>query len=93
VFVENGHWNQPPASWRSPELSFENRKFWEASELLSQGQNRPLSLGEKFGLKLHLLMCDGCRNSGKQLDFIRAAMKRYLERGGSDRQRLEPVTS
>jgi hypothetical protein len=27
-------------------------------------------------------MCEGCRNFGKQLAFIRAAMKRYLERGG-----------
>ncbi len=53
----------------------------EASELLSQGQDRPLSLGEKFALKAHLLLCKGCRNFGKQLDFIRAAMKRYLERG------------
>jgi hypothetical protein len=55
----------------------------EVSELLSQAQDRPLGMGEKFGLKLHLLMCDGCRNFGKQLDFIRGAMKRYLERGAS----------
>ncbi|MBX9810466.1 MAG: zf-HC2 domain-containing protein [Burkholderiales bacterium] len=57
----------------------------EVSELLSQAQDRPLGLGEKFGLNLHLMMCNGCRNFGKQLDFIRAAMKRYLERGVSGR--------
>jgi len=57
----------------------------EASELLSQSQDRPLSLAEKFGLSAHLLMCAGCRNFGKQLAFIRAAMKRYLERGASGR--------
>lgn len=57
----------------------------EVSELLSQAQDRPLGLGEKFGLKAHLLMCNGCRNFAKQLDFIRAAMKRYLEREGAGR--------
>lgn len=36
LFAENGHWNQPPASWRSPELSFENGKFWEAFEMCAQ---------------------------------------------------------
>ncbi|MBX9810467.1 MAG: sigma-70 family RNA polymerase sigma factor [Burkholderiales bacterium] len=32
LFAGNGHWNQPPASWGNPELSFENKKFWEAFE-------------------------------------------------------------
>lgn len=57
----------------------------EVSELLSQSQERPLRPGEKFQLKLHLLMCDGCRNFGRQLDFIRAAMQRYLERDDTKR--------
>ena len=53
----------------------------EASELLSQSQDRPLGLAEKFGLGAHLLVCAGCRNFGKQLAFIRAAVKRVVERG------------
>lgn len=57
----------------------------EVSELLSQSQDRPLRPGEKFGLRIHLLMCDGCRNFGRQLGFIRAAMRRYLERGDTGR--------
>ncbi len=58
----------------------------EVSELLSQSQDRPLRPGEKFGLHVHLLMCQGCRNFSTQLDFIRAAMKRYLESSGGDRR-------
>jgi predicted anti-sigma-YlaC factor YlaD len=57
----------------------------EVSELLSQAQDCQLSRGEKFWLNAHLLMCKGCRNFGKQLDFMRAAMRRYLERGGTGR--------
>lgn len=53
----------------------------EVSELLSQGQDRRLGRVEKFRLNLHLLVCRGCRNFSDQLFFIRAAVKRYIERG------------
>jgi len=36
LFVENGHWSEPPASWSSPGLSFENRQFWEAFEICAR---------------------------------------------------------
>ena len=36
LFVENGHWSEPPASWGSPERSFENRQFWEAFEICAR---------------------------------------------------------
>jgi heterodisulfide reductase subunit B len=52
----------------------------EVSELLSQAQERPLTLKEKFGVYIHLPLCEGCRNFLKQLRFIRVAVKRYLER-------------
>jgi len=52
----------------------------EVSELLSQGQDRPLGRGEKLKLNIHLLLCKGCRNFGNQLVFIRGAVKRYVER-------------
>ncbi len=57
----------------------------EVSELLSQAQDRRLGPGEKFGLRIHLMMCKGCRNFGDQLEFIRAAMKRYVEREDAGR--------
>lgn len=52
----------------------------EVSELLSQAQERPLTLKEKFGVYIHLPLCEGCRNFLKQLRFIRVAVQRYLER-------------
>ena len=36
MFVENGHWSEPSASWGSPERSFENRQFWEAFEICAR---------------------------------------------------------
>lgn len=57
----------------------------EVSELLSQAQDRRLGPGEKLRLYVHLLMCKGCRNFGDQLGFIRAAVKRYIERDDAGR--------
>lgn len=51
----------------------------EVSVLLSQAQDRPLSIGERLRLKAHLLLCEGCRYFARQVEFMRAAMKRYLE--------------
>jgi hypothetical protein len=49
------------------------------AELLSQGQDRSLTLPEKIRLKLHLLLCDGCRNFSRQLAFMRKALQRYRD--------------
>ena len=54
----------------------------EVSVLLSQAQERRLGFWEQFGLKLHLMLCDGCANFRKQLDFIRAAIKRFRDGNG-----------
>ncbi|MDZ4074835.1 MAG: zf-HC2 domain-containing protein [Hylemonella sp.] len=47
----------------------------EVSHLLSEAQDRKLPLGERLPLRLHLFMCVGCRNYGKQLDFLRAVTR------------------
>lgn len=52
----------------------------ETSALLSQQQDRPLTWLEKARLRLHLVMCTGCRNCGRQIDFLRTAMRRYRDR-------------
>lgn len=51
----------------------------ETSQLLSQAQERRLGLWERLGLKLHLMLCDGCANFSRQLDMIRAAIRRYRD--------------
>ena len=50
------------------------------SELLSQSQDRLLTLPEKISLHLHLMLCDGCRNFNRQLELMRAALRRYRDR-------------
>lgn len=52
----------------------------ETSVLLSQGQDRPLTWLEKIRVRLHLALCAGCRNCDRQIDFLRAAMRRYRDR-------------
>ena len=52
----------------------------EVSELLSQAQERPLTLREKFALYVHLPLCNGCRNFRAQLTFIRRAVQEYVHR-------------
>jgi len=51
----------------------------EVSELLSQGQDRPLTAAERFGTRLHLLLCVGCRQFSQHLAILRAAVRRYIE--------------
>ncbi len=45
------------------------------TELLSQALDRPVTLREKIAMRLHLMMCRGCRNFEKQLAFMRKAAR------------------
>ena len=53
----------------------------ETSALMSQAQERALGPYERFKLRLHLSVCNGCNNFLMQLDFIRAAVRRYRDSG------------
>jgi hypothetical protein len=44
---------------------------------MSQEQDRPLSLGERLGLRLHGLICAGCNNYRRQMSVLRAACRRF----------------
>lgn len=59
----------------------------EATQRLSEAQDRDLNLSEKLQLKMHLAMCGGCRSFSKQVDFLRAACKRYSEKEVQDERR------
>lgn len=47
----------------------------EATRLLSERQERVLSLGEKTSLRLHTAMCSGCREFGKQVVSLRQLIR------------------
>ena len=49
----------------------------KATELMSQGQDRPLSLGERIGLRLHVWICAGCANYRRQMSVLRSACRRF----------------
>jgi hypothetical protein len=53
-------------------------KCKEVTHLLSEAQDRELSVTEKLPLKMHLLMCQGCRNFKQQMSFLRLASRRYV---------------
>lgn len=48
-----------------------------ATELISQGLDRQLSLGERWRLRLHLLVCIGCRRTQIQFRFLREALRNH----------------
>jgi len=52
----------------------------KATRLMSEAHERPLSLGEKVSLKFHTMMCAGCKNFDRQIDFIGRAARTYAAR-------------
>lgn len=49
------------------------------TRLYSESQERPLTLQERMSLKMHVLMCSGCRNFGKQMQTLRQAARAYAK--------------
>jgi hypothetical protein len=50
----------------------------EVTHLLSESQDRKLTISERLQLKMHLAMCSGCRNFKNQMVFLREACRRYV---------------
>ena len=51
----------------------------QATRLQSEAMDRRLSFFEKFGLRLHLILCKWCRRYGEQLRFLRFAARECQE--------------
>lgn len=52
----------------------------EVTHLLSDGQDRKLTLGERINLEMHLAMCKGCSNYRKQMEFLHKACRRFANK-------------
>lgn len=52
----------------------------DASHLISRRQERPLSAGERWALRVHLWMCVNCRRFAVQIDLLRRAMRELSAR-------------
>ncbi|WP_043316324.1 zf-HC2 domain-containing protein [Microbulbifer sp. HZ11] len=57
----------------------------QATRLLSERMERELSPREKLGLKVHLMMCRGCRNFGRQMGTLRDLAKAYAKSDAGQR--------
>ena len=42
----------------------------EATELMSRAREEKLTLGQRIDLRLHTLICAGCRRTGEQFELI-----------------------
>jgi len=51
------------------------RSCKEVSRLVSEGLDRDLAFGERVALRVHFLMCNGCRNFEAQMMRLREAMR------------------
>ena len=51
----------------------------QATRLLSQREDRKLTLGERAALRLHLAICRGCRAVSAQIPFLRRALQKYSD--------------
>ena len=54
------------------------KKCRGASRLLSDAQERPLTVAEKLALRTHLLMCGSCRNFARQVSALRGFARHFV---------------
>jgi hypothetical protein len=51
----------------------------ESTRLASQALDRELAFGERVALRVHLAICLGCRRAGRQMAFLRVAVRQLAE--------------
>lgn len=49
----------------------------QVSHLVSEAYDRRLGLLERWRLRLHLRVCEGCRNFEDNMKFLRSALRRH----------------
>ncbi|WP_417551721.1 zf-HC2 domain-containing protein [Marinomonas fungiae] len=54
-------------------------KCTEATQLLSEKMDRPLSNKEKLNLGIHTAMCPACRQFGKHMLSLREISQQYVK--------------
>jgi predicted anti-sigma-YlaC factor YlaD len=61
----------------------------EATRLMSEGLDRKLTLTETAELRIHTLICSGCRNFDRQMLSLRQLMRGYA-RSDDDTDTQQP---
>lgn len=63
----------------------------EVSLKVSESLDRKLSMRERFGMKMHLLLCKYCRRVVRQMELLRLVSRRWLsaeEKSDPERETL-----
>ena len=50
----------------------------QASELVSQALDRPLSIRERWSVRFHLFICRACTRFSRQLAFMQATIEKFV---------------
>lgn len=61
----------------------------DATRLMSEAEDRELSLGERVSLRLHVTMCSGCRHFQANIRSLRTIVRAYV-RGDHERAQAPP---
>jgi len=56
----------------------------DVTRLVLQGEDRPLSLRERAGIRIHLFICKACPRFVGQVRFMRSAMGRWKQYAEGD---------
>jgi predicted anti-sigma-YlaC factor YlaD len=59
----------------------------EVHRLTSEGMDRELSLIERMRVRMHLMICNACRNFTDQMSLIRRAMRELSPSIDADKDR------
>ncbi|MEO8297669.1 MAG: zf-HC2 domain-containing protein [Burkholderiales bacterium] len=59
-------------------------KCREVTRLVLQGEDRPLRVGERLRVRLHITMCDACTRFRQQVGFMRSALGQWRRYGGDE---------
>jgi hypothetical protein len=54
-----------------------NRSCREVTRLVLEGEDRSLSIGERFIVRWHYRACTACPRFGRQVQFMRVALARW----------------
>ncbi len=65
----------------------------EATTLISSGMDRPLPVWKRISLRVHVLICTWCERYGRQLLFIRNAVRRHPDKLEGQDQPAAPALS
>ncbi len=56
----------------------------QVTRLLSDAQEQKLLIKDRAALKIHVMMCSGCRNFAQQMDTLREIAHSYAKGAGTE---------